>query len=149
MYRHILVPIDGSKIALQAADHSITLGRLLGSQLTFVTVSETLTSLGDRQHAFAGAPETLRRQALEYLEAESRDVLGQSKQAAEAHGVAADTLLVDAVHPYEAIISTAKLIGADLIVMGSHGRSGLKAVLLGSVTQKVLTHTDLPVLVLR
>jgi nucleotide-binding universal stress UspA family protein len=68
---------------------------------------------------------------------------------AKAAGVVTDTVWVESTYPYEAIINTAKTKGADLIVMASHGRSGVKAALLGSVTQKVLSHTQLPVLVVR
>jgi exodeoxyribonuclease VII small subunit len=68
---------------------------------------------------------------------------------ATAAGVKASGHTVEAVHPWEAIIEHAKSRGCDLIVMASHGRRGLSALLLGSETQKVLTHTDLPVLVVR
>jgi nucleotide-binding universal stress UspA family protein len=67
--------------------------------------------------------------------------------AANAAGVACETVQVEHDHPYQAIIATAKDKGCDIIVMASHGRSGLSAILLGSVTNKVLTHTNIPVLV--
>ena len=67
--------------------------------------------------------------------------------AATAAGVTCDTVRVEHNHPYKAIIETAKERSCDLIVMASHGRSGIAAVVLGSVTTKVLTHTNVPVLV--
>ena len=125
------------------------MARVLGSRLTFLTVTEPLASLGDQSAAFAGMPETFRRQALEYLEAAAREALATASSAAKAASVPVNILMVESDHPHEAIIAAAKSNGADLILMASHGRSGVKAVLLGSVTQKVLTHTDLPVLVCR
>ena len=70
-------------------------------------------------------------------------------EAARAHGVAAEGATVEALHPWEAILDHAKAKGCDLVVMASHGRRGLNALLLGSETQKVLTHSTLPVLVIR
>jgi nucleotide-binding universal stress UspA family protein len=68
---------------------------------------------------------------------------------AAARGVTCETLRVESEHPWEGILETAATVGADLIAMASHGRSGINAKLLGSETQKVLTHSPLPVLVLR
>ena len=69
--------------------------------------------------------------------------------AAKAVGVSCDTVQIEHDHSYEAIITTAKDKGCDVIVMASHGRSGISAVLLGSVTNKVLTHTNISVVVCR
>jgi nucleotide-binding universal stress UspA family protein len=149
MYQHILVPTDGSTLANKAVAEGVKLANALGSQLTFLTVFVTFASLADHDHAFAGVPETVRRQALAYLEAEGREALATASAHAKSAGIVADTLWVESDHPYEAIIDAAKSKGADLILMASHGRSGAKAVLLGSVTQKVLSHTQLPVLVCR
>src|SRR5258708_5452078 len=66
---------------------------------------------------------------------------------ARAAGVACETVQIEQDHPYEGIIETAERRGCDLIVMASHGRSGIAAIVLGSVTTKVLTHTKIPVLV--
>ena len=68
-------------------------------------------------------------------------------EEARSAGVVCETVQIEEDHPYEAIIETAKQRGCDLIVMGSHGRSGIAAIVLGSVTTKVLTHTKIPVLV--
>lgn len=144
-----MIPTDGSKLSTKAVAEGVKLASALGSRLTFLTVTQPLASLGDHDHAFAGMPETFRRQALEYLEAAAREALAAASSAAKAASVPANILMVESDHPHEAIIAAAKLNGADLILMASHGRSGVKAVLLGSVTQKVLTHTDLPVLVCR
>jgi nucleotide-binding universal stress UspA family protein len=81
------------------------------------------------------------------IEEHARKTLGAVADAANAAGVACETIHIEHEHPYRAIIDTAESKGCDLIVMASHGRSGLSAVVLGSVTVKVLTHCKIPVLV--
>ncbi len=149
MYRHILVPTDGSDLSMKAVVEGVKLAGALGSHLTFLTVEIPFASLGDYGHAFAGLPEEVRSQALTYLRSEARAALERATSTAKSAAVASDTKIVESDHPYQAILATAKLIGADLILMASHGRSGVNALLLGSVTQKILAHTDLPVLVCR
>jgi nucleotide-binding universal stress UspA family protein len=83
------------------------------------------------------------------VEADADRTISAALSAAKTAGVSADTLKVEDRHPHAAIIAAAKSRSADMILMASHGRSGIKAVLLGSVTQKVLTHSGLPVLVYR
>jgi nucleotide-binding universal stress UspA family protein len=83
----------------------------------------------------------------ERAKAHAQKVLNGVAEQARAAGVVCDTVQVEEDHPYEAIIVTAEQRGCDLIVMASHGRSGIAAVVLGSVTTKVLTHTKIPVLV--
>ncbi len=149
MYQHILVPTDGSKLSANAVAEGIKLAGALGSHLTFLTVIAPFASLGDLDHAFSGMPDSFRRTALTFLEGEAREAVATALSSAKSASVAADTLVVESGHPHEAIIAAAKSKGADLILMASHGRSGVKSVLLGSVTQKVLAHTQLPVLVCR
>ena len=86
-------------------------------------------------------------QHAEQVRRHATGVLERVADAANAAGVPCETVQVEHDHPYQAIIATAKDKGCDLIVMASHGRSGLSAILLGSVTNKVLTHTNIPVLV--
>ena len=88
------------------------------------------------------------RHANSYVK-QAASVLNRAEDAAKQAGVPCDTIQVEEVRPYQAIITTAADRGCDLIVMASHGRSGLSAVVLGSVTNKVLTHTNIPVLVVR
>jgi len=76
-------------------------------------------------------------------------ILGSVEAIARASGVPCETVEIDDEHPYQGIISTAESKGCDLIVMASHGRRGISAVLIGSETQKVITHTTIPVLVCR
>jgi nucleotide-binding universal stress UspA family protein len=149
MYQHILIPTDGSDLAEKAVSEGVKLAKALGARVTFLTVLAPLNTLGGYEQAFAGAPEPVRRQAIAFLEAESKAALARAAGRAREQGVSASEELVESPHAHEAIIETAQANEADLIVMASHGRGGAKAIVLGSVTQKVLSHTKLPVLVVR
>ena len=149
IYRHILIPTDGSKLSGKAVEEGLRLASALGSSVTFFIAAAPFASIGDLDHAFAGAPEAVRQQARNYLETEAREALRSAASVAAARGVSADSLIVESDQLHEAIIAAAKAKGADLIVMASHGRHGAKAILLGSVAHKVLTHTNLPVLICR
>lgn len=147
--KHIVIATDGSELAGKAVAEGIRLARALGARVTFLTVTSPLASLGDQDAAFVSLPKTVRHQALAYLDSDADHTLSAALSAAKAASVNADSIKVESRQPHEAIIATAKSSGADLILMASHGRSGIKAVLLGSVTLKVLTHSDMPVLVVR
>lgn len=149
MYSHILIPTDGSTLAEQAVVKGLELAKALGAAVTVMTVVEPFhlvtyamtgeaTQLSDRVRAYE-------RQAA----GQAKVVLDAAASQASAAGVAAETVAVEADHPSEAIIRTAGEKGADLIVMASHGRRGMAALVLGSETTKVLTHSKIPVLVLR
>ena len=142
MYRHILIPTDGSELAERAVTHGLSLAKFVGAKVTGIIVEERPAAwLLAAGVAFAEFTEQLR----EYYASALDSMANAAKQA----GVPCDTVQVEDVRPYEAIIATATDRGCDLIVMGSHGRSGLSAVVLGSVTNKVLTHTKVPVLVVQ
>ena len=149
IYRHILIPTDGSELSTKAVSEGVKLAGALGAEVTFMTVMVPFAGLGDLSHAFSSVPESIRRQAIVFLEAEAHNVLSAALSAAKSAGLTADTLVVESSQPHEAIVAAAKSKGADLILMGSHGRSGANALLLGSVTQKVLAHANVPVLVYR
>ena len=97
--------------------------------------------------SWSGAAEAFLRYT-EHIKIHATSVLDRVANAAKQAGVPCDTIQVQDVQPYEGIIATVTR-GCDLIVMASHGCSGLSAVVLGSVTNKVLTHTKTPVLVVR
>jgi nucleotide-binding universal stress UspA family protein len=144
MYQHILVPTDGSDISQKAVAHAIALARSIGARLHTVSVSDPFP--------YAAVSEIQSVSPQEYLDAQER--IAQARiadvvQAASAGGVACEGHVVEADHPWEAIIDQARQYGCDLIVMASHGRRGVSALLLGSETQKVLTHTTIPVLIVR
>jgi nucleotide-binding universal stress UspA family protein len=149
MYQHILVPTDGSELANKAVAEGAKLASALGSKLTILAVLVPIHVFPDYGPEGENIADQARCEARAFLEAEGKSRLDAALSVAKAAGVVADALWVDSPYPYEAIIDTAKAKGADLIVMASHGRSGVKAALLGSVTQKVLSHTQLPVLVVR
>ena len=128
MYRHILIPTDGSELAERAVTHGLSLAKFVGAKVTVIMAAE----------AFAKYTEQIKKH--------NASVLDRVANAAKQAGVPCKTIQVQGV-PYEAIIATATDRGCDLIVMASHGRSGLSAMVLGSVTNKVLTHTKTPVLV--
>jgi nucleotide-binding universal stress UspA family protein len=146
---HILVATDGSELADEAVTQGVRLAADLHAQVTFLTVTSPFASLGDHGAAFAQLPEDVRSQALSYLDADANHTLSAALSTAQAGGVRADIVKVESRHPHEAIVATAESKKADLIVMASHGRSGIKSLLLGSVTEKVITHSHLPVLVCR
>ncbi|UVO28350.1 universal stress protein [Bradyrhizobium arachidis] len=125
MYRHILIPTDGSKLAERGVVHGLALAKFVGAKVSAIYVVEPLLAVtGD----FAS-------------------VLDRVANAAKEAGVSCGTIQVENVLPHEAIVAAAKDKGCDLIVMSSHGHSGLSAIVLGSVTNKVLAHTKTPVLV--
>ena len=131
MYQHILIPTDGSELAERAVTHGLSLAKFVGAKVTVIIVEER----------FGGWLYT------EQIKEHTASVLDRAANAAKQAGVPCDTVQAGVGQPYEAIVATAIDRGCDLIVMASHGRSGLSAVVLGSVTNKVLTYTKVPVLV--
>jgi nucleotide-binding universal stress UspA family protein len=143
MYRHILIPTDGSELAGHAVTNGLSLAQLLGAKVTAIVVEESYPSYG---FADLGAFEELANLKAQ-IQKHAASVLDRVAKAAKEAGVSCDLVQVTDAQPHQAIISTAADRGCDLIVMASHGRSGLSAMVLGSVTNKVLAHTKTPVLV--
>jgi nucleotide-binding universal stress UspA family protein len=146
MYRNILIATDGSALAAKAVSHGLSLAKSVGAKITAVIVEAPFnvydvpaSRIGQMSEAFA--------QHAEHIKQHAAKVLNHVEDAAKATGIPCETVQLEHDHPYKAIIATAKDKSCDLIVMASHGRSGISAVLLGSVTNKVLTHTYIPVLV--
>lgn len=149
MYAHILVATDGSELASRALDHALGLAKALGSAVTIVTITEPTAVLGGGYATVAGTAFDPIPELLEAQETAAKDLLGKAEKSAAAAGVVAKTVYVNDSFPADGIIATANSVGADLIVMGSHGRRGLGRLLLGSQTNNVLAHTTIPVLVTR
>ena len=145
MYRHILIPTDGSELAEQAVTNGLSLAKSVGAKVTVIIVQEP-NWLAVPSFAEHGAFKELDK-LTEQIEKHVASALNRAADAAKQAGVPFDTIQVKDAQPYQGIIWTAEEKGCDLIVMASHGRSGLSAVVLGSVTNKVLTHTKIPVLV--
>ena len=149
LFKHILVPTDGSALSRGAADRAIAIAAAMGSRLTFFHAKPEA-----RQSFFGGEgggyvdqmpAEEFERQSI----ARAKEYLDLLQDLAKAQGVASEQTIGDEGEPYEAIIVAATARGCDLIVMASHGRRGIKSLILGSETQKVLTHSKIPVLVYR
>jgi nucleotide-binding universal stress UspA family protein len=144
MYQHILIPTDGSELAERAVTHGLSLAKFLGAKVTVINVEERLGPwLTFAETGGAGAV----AEYTEQIEKHAASVLDRAATAAKQAAVPCNTIHVRDAQPYKVIIATATDGGCDLIVMASHGRSGLSAVVLGSVTNKVLTHAKTPVLV--
>ncbi|MFT5511297.1 MAG: nucleotide-binding universal stress UspA family protein [Hyphomicrobiaceae bacterium] len=145
MYDHILIATDGSEYSEQAVVEGAKLAKVLGSKITIVTAVQTEAPL-IAEGQMIGADLRGRR---EHATSKAKDILSSALNIAVQVNVPVETECVLDMTPYDAIIETAKAKSCDLIVMASHGRSGLSALLLGSETQKVLTHSTIPVLVHR
>ncbi|BAO28652.1 universal stress protein [Sulfuritalea hydrogenivorans] len=147
MFKHILVPTDGSQLSSDTSRRAIAFAKETGAKVTFFFAKP------DYPVAFYGEgalidPTTPEKFA-EMAEQQAKEILSAHEAEAKAAGVAcAGTSAVSDI-PYEAIIAAAEQAGADLIFMASHGRRGISGLLLGSETQKVLTHSKIPVLVYR
>jgi nucleotide-binding universal stress UspA family protein len=145
MYRHLLIATDGSELADKAVHHGIALAKEIGAKVTALTVTEPF-------HAIAVEPAMLEDTPASYEARVSRraaDILAAVAARAKAAGIVCETVRGSDAHPYRAIIDTALSKRCDLILMASHGRRGVSAVVLGSETVKVLTHSQIPVLVYR
>lgn len=145
MYKHLLLPTDGSPLSEEAVRRGVQFARQLGAKVTgfyampeFEVVSYTMAMVENSKDVFG-------RQARE----RAAKVLDVVRAIAAQEGVECDTITVASDSPYEAIIKTATERGCDLILMASHGRRGIQGFLLGSETNKVLTHSTIPVLVHR
>ncbi len=145
MFQHLLIPTDGSDLSQKAVLYGVEFAKQVGARVTALTLTEpyhvasmdaVLVSVGEDEY-----------------EQESRRISDQAlafaKSAADAAGVPCETVRDVHDQPYRAIIDTAHARNCDLIVMASHGRRGVSALLLGSETVKVLTHSTIPVLVYR
>ena len=145
MYKHVLIPTDGSDLSSKAEAAGLTLARALDARVTVLTVTPPFQFIGtEPMMLVATEPEYEKAQA-----ARAEKTLERVKMSAAAIGVPVETLRTVSTHPFEAIIATAKERGCDLIFMASHGRGGVTGLILGSETSKVLTHSKIPVLVYR
>jgi nucleotide-binding universal stress UspA family protein len=145
MYTNILIPTDGSELAGKAVQHGITLAKKIGAKVTVLTVLPPFHVFTTDTQMLEDTPAHYKARMHEHAE----KTLGAVAGAAQAAGVACAMVHVEHEHPYRAIIDTAEAKGCDLIVMASHGRHGISAIVLGSETVKVLTHSTIPVLVHR
>ena len=144
MFKHILVPVDGSSTSRQAIDKAVAIAEAFKSTVTLIYVIDP--------YAFTGVGTDFSYGQAEYLSAatdEANQAISAARQVFEAHGIAVSGSVVEGHAVYQAILDTAESLNADLVVMGSHGRRGLEKLVLGSVTAQVLSHAHLSVLVVR
>ncbi len=145
MYTNILIPTDGSELAGKAVVDGIALAKRVGAKVTALTVLPPFHTITTDTQMIEDTPASYR----ERMQVHAKKTLGAVAEAAKAAGVVRETVQVEQEHPYQAIIDFAASKGCDLIVMASHGRHGVSAIILGSETVKVLTHSKIPVLVHR
>lgn len=147
MFTHILVPTDGSDLSQATVVRAVKFAKETGARLTFFYAEPVVPGV------YAGlgviSDPQAQRTAQERLDSATHDILRSAEQVAQAAGVACECLARRGERPYALIIEAAQTQACDLIFMASHGRRGLDALLLGSETQKVLTHSKIPVLVYR
>lgn len=145
MFKIILIPTDGSPLSETAIQKGVQLAKITHARVIGLHVTPQYHLLTYRTDMLENTKEEFaadsRLQAMKYLD--------MVKKIANEMNVTCDNHQVVSDHPYEAIIQTAKEKGCDAIVMASHGRNGAAGVILGSQTQKVLTHCQIPVLVIR
>ena len=144
MFKRILVPTDGSELSEKAIKAAVDLAHTLKASVVGMTTLEPYSYSNLSEYR----PETLDDYEAR-MDKAGAERLARIADAASQAGLPVETVSVKSFSPYEAIIDTAKASKCDLIVMASHGRRGLNAVLLGSETQKVLTHSTIPVMVFR
>ena len=147
MYKNLLVATDGSKLSSKAIAHGIALAQAVGAKLTAFYAAPDYPMPA---YADGVVDEPVSRKEYSKLAAQDADKIGRRcRQSRSGEAVECKTTYSIAAAPWEAILDAAKKNKCDAIVMASHGRERLSAVLLGSETQKVLTHTKLPVIVVR
>ena len=145
MYTNILLPTDGSDLAGNAVQHGIALAQRIGAKTTVLTVVPPFHTFTIDTQMIEDTPALYKAR----MQKQADKILDVAANAARAAGVSCETVQIEHEHPYRAIIDIADSKGCDLIVMASHGRHGISALVLGSETNKVLTHCKIPVLVYR
>jgi nucleotide-binding universal stress UspA family protein len=147
MYKHILIPTDGSETAEKGVEAGIEFAREANARITW------FTAVPEYQLPVQAEGSLRRAVSLEEHDRRSREkaggILGRLASRARAAGVECDIDYAQSDHPYQAIIQAAEQHGCDLILMASHGRHGLSALVHGSETHDVLTHSSIPTLVYR
>jgi len=146
MYEHILISTDGSEVAQKGLDHGLALAKAIGARATIVTVSESVLPYVGSDIGLSSA--TYVEFAAHQKQTADR-VLAEAAEAAGRAGVAAETVFIENAAPAMTIVDAAEARNCSLIVMASHGRRGLRRLILGSVTSEVLALSPIPVLVVR
>ncbi|MBP1886285.1 universal stress protein [Sinorhizobium mexicanum] len=145
MFRNILIPTDGSPLATLALDAGIAFANEAGAKITVLTVMEPFNLFSTDAEQLASTKEDYEALSRQH----AGEILAAATAKSEQAGVPCETDQARSHEVYRAIINKADDIGADLIIMASHGRGGVGALIIGSVAAKVLTHSTIPVLIYR
>ncbi len=147
MFKHILVPTDGSDLSRETVRRAVSFAKEAGARITafFAKPEYPIAYFGEGALIDPTTPEKY----AELAEQQAAEYLGEVQKLCAEAGVDCATVSATSDVPYEAIIAAAESAGCDLIFMASHGRRGFSGFLLGSETNKVLTHSKIPVLVYR
>jgi nucleotide-binding universal stress UspA family protein len=148
MYKQILIATDGSDLASKAVSHGIVLAKHLKVPVSVVTVTEVWSGL-DMAHAVESGMKDPISDYEAVATAAAKKILDSASKVAQSQGIECSLIHVPDKHPAEGIIATANEIGADLIIVASHGRRGAARLLLGSKANEVVTHSKVPVLIVR
>lgn len=147
MFKHILVPTDGSALSTDTARRAVTFAKETGARITFFFAKPEypVAFYGEGALIDPTTPEKF----AEMADRQAKDILAHCETMAGEAGVMCSSVADVSDVPYQAIIDAASAAGCDMIFMASHGRRGISGLLLGSETQKVLTHSTIPILVYR
>jgi len=145
MPTHIVIPTDGSELSAKAATYGIDLAKKLGAKVTTVTVTAPAAAILLGEGVLLSDPESYEANAAK----NARQTLDAIMSIAAAAGVPCEGVDCRDDQPWHGILETARTKGADLVVIASHGRRGLARLMIGSQTQRVVSHSDIPVLIYR
>jgi nucleotide-binding universal stress UspA family protein len=147
MFKHVLIPTDGSDLSRRTAQRAVAFAKDAGAKVTafYAKPEYPVTYYGEGALIDPTTPDKFAA----LMDQQANEYLGEVAKLCADAGVPCSTTSATSDVPYEAIIAAAEQAGCDLIFMASHGRRGISAMLLGSETHKVLTHTTIPVLVYR
>ena len=147
MYKHLMVAYDGSELSDRALDEAIAFAKHSASRISLLYVLAP-------HHLMMGTRSTIgiqdvEQQHMETFRQHAREMLGRAHERVRAAGIQGDVVLEEGLFPYEHIVKCARRLQCDLIMMASHGRRGIEALVVGSQTAKVIANSTLPVLVVR
>lgn len=149
MYKHILISTDGSETAQKGIDHGLALAKALSARVTLITVTEKFPMEATASAAGWAPSQSTFDEFDESQRITAQNILSAAKTQADTLGVGAEILHVPNASASEAILNAISSVKADAVVMASHGRRGIRKLLLGSQTQNVLAESTVPVIVVR
>lgn len=146
MFKNILVPTDGSEVSAKATKQAVAIAKAMNAKIVGLHVYPEFHTVILYEY-MGPVPMMNKKEYTASAKATAENYFSAVENAAKAAGVGYEGVIVAGDHPHEAIIKSAKRKKCDLIIMASHGRTGVSRLLLGSVTQRVLNHSSIPVLV--